>query len=96
MFSGVEEDAIVIRIDSPTHATIRLCSGTQATYSSDIFRLRRVTPAPAKNAYAQAPAESVDAKSAMKELSSATDMSPGTPTVSEDGCCSCLKSPSRA
>ena len=45
MFSGAEESATVFKIESATHALIRLDDGIRATYSSDRFCLRKVSPA---------------------------------------------------
>jgi len=47
---GLEEAATVISVDSATHATIKLDTGTRATYSTPIFRLRKVSAAP-KNVF---------------------------------------------
>ena len=44
MFNGAEESGTVIRIESSTHAFIKLDDGR--SYSSDRFRLRKVNPAP--------------------------------------------------
>lgn len=63
MFSGAEESATVLKIESKTHALIQLDSGTRAVYSSDRFRLRKVTPAPAiKSAKTAAAATTAEEK----------------------------------
>jgi len=55
MFSGAEEDAIIVRSDSATHATITLQEGSRATYSSDLFRLRLIKQADATGNTSKSP-----------------------------------------
>ena len=62
MFSGAEESATVLKIESKTHALIQLDGGTQAVYSSDRFRLRKVTPVPVKAAAKNSAATKADEK----------------------------------
>lgn len=55
MFSGAEEDAVIVRNDSATHATITLLEGSRATYSSDLFRLRLIKSAGATGNVSESP-----------------------------------------
>ena len=44
MWSGQEEPATILAVESATHARIQLDTGTRAVYSSSIFRLRLASP----------------------------------------------------
>jgi hypothetical protein len=64
MLDGAEEDATVISVDCVHQVTIRLDSGTQVTYASDINRLRLVSSS-SSPAFTQAPAENANTAHAL-------------------------------